>query len=376
MSKTIRFQFLFFAVLAWGLASLMVVTPTEAKKTIYEDEDAKLQLGVRIQTNITLEGTAEATDTSGDGVDDTVTGRNYDNKFRRARIAVGGQLSDLVRFAGQTDIGSGMGDPVVWRDYLIRLKLSSAVNVSMGLFKTQFSRSRNGSGFGQMALDRPFVESKVTNSSKVDGSIGGKRDQQIAVWGNVDKLQYRVGIGDGAATVAGKPDTLRTSFRVHYAVMDAEKGFGYKETYHGKKDIMTIGFGYDTQADVRADGANTAMTADVHFEKDIGAGVPNVNFGYYSQDVGDDTSSSQGVGMALTAGYKTGKYQPYFRWANWDAAPEEKDETRMNVGLNYLIKGHKAKIVLDYELISYETQGTTKATKDHNVMAMQWQLDF
>ncbi|GMT42783.1 MAG: outer membrane channel protein [bacterium] len=382
----------FFLFLAFGAASLIFVSPAQAKETVFQKGDAKLKLGARFQSRLRLSSTAEAVDSTtglpavGGAVNDSTIGRDYQFDFRRARIIMAGQVNKFMSFMAQTDIGNGTGQAasgaVEWRDAVVTLNFSKAAKVSFGLFKLQFTRSRNGSGFGQMALDRPLPESMSTATSSVDGSIGGKRDQQIVLWGNKNKFQYRVGIGDGETTIGGKTDTFRLTGRVHYAFWDKEQGLGYKETYLGKKNILTIGAGFDSQADVNTDNSgnatgNTAVTLDVTYEKPLANGnVVNANFAYYSRDDGNDASTSKGSGLHLTAGYKMGQWFPYLRYATWDAKPANSDETRINLGTNYLIKGHHAKIVFDLESIDYEVDGATKATKDHTVVTMQWQMDF
>lgn len=362
-------------ILAFGA----IFTPTiaEAKKTVWEDGDSNFKIGFRYQARFRYLSEAEE-------IDGVYEGRDYDFDFRRLRIATSGKLNNFVSFSAQTDIGDKIGTPLLWRDALVTFKFSNAARVSFGLFKVQFTRSTNGSGYGQLALDRPLPVGKSTNSSKIDGSIGGKRDQQVVLWGNLGKFQYRLGVGDGAATVDSEPDSLRMAARVHFALFDAEKGLGYKETYLGKKDILTIGAGYDTQAAVHTSGEtgdvtdNTAYTVDVHFEKVLGGGnVINVNGAYYARDLGDDTSSSQGIGYHVTAGFLLGgKIMPYVRYAIWDVDLEDKDESHINVGLNYLIKKHKSKIVFDYDMVTYEKEGDTLAKKDHGVFTIQVQLDF
>ena len=369
-----------FATLIFGITLLVAPAPADAKVKIYDKDGAVLKLGFRIQSRLQMLNEYDTADAGS---------RDYNMDFRRMRIAGSGKLNDMVSFAAQTDIAGGTAqagvgdDGVEWRDAVITLKFSPGMNLSFGLFTIQFTRSRTSSGFGQMVLDRTFVEGIVTDTSDVDESIGGKRDQQIVLWGDADKIHYSVGLGDGATTVTGENDTLRMTVRAHYAIWDQEKGLGTKETYLGKKKIMTVGFGYDTQANVNGAAgsakANTAMTLDFSYENPMdGGGVPNFNAAYSTRDVDDDTSASQGTGLHAAVGYLMpgGKIQPYLRYATWDAKPTGADVSHTNIGLNYFLKGHKAKIVFDYDMVDHETEGTVKADKNHGVMTMQWQLDF
>ena len=106
--------------------------------------------------------------------------------------------------------------------------------------------------------------------------------------------------------------------------------------------------------------------------------MPNINAAYYSRDVDDKTSSSQGNGYHVAAGYLLpgGGIMPYARLTAWNTEATGSDKTVMNLGFNYIMEGHKAKIVFDWENIDFETDGATKATKDHSIITMQWQLDF
>lgn len=380
-----------FATLALVAASFVFSAPAEAKVSVYQSGDAELKLGFRVQSRLRLLGTAESDDTATYSDANTGTGRNYDFDFRRARITMGGKVNKLVSFFMQTE-SAGTGNSTAILDALVQLNIADTAKLVMGRFKTQFTRSRNGSGFGQMALDRPFIESQATMTSNVDGSIGGKRDQQIALWGNKDKFQYRLAIADGATTVGGKSDTLRYSGRVHYAFWDAEKGFGYKETYLGKKKILTLGAGYDSQNDVVSSGekaevtGNTAYTVDLTYEQTLAnGGIPNFNIAYYSRSLDDNTSFSQGTGFHIAAGYVLpgGNWQPYVRYTTWDTelvggTGSNSDTNKTNIGVNYLIKGHTAKLVFDIEAVDYKDVATnaSNANKDQTIVTMQWQLDI
>ncbi len=372
-----------FTAFLWSATTLSVPKDAEAKRLVWKSKsgDAKLKFGFRSQVRLRSLGESDVVDGEEEGTQ-KVVGKDYDFDFRRLRLIVGGQISKLVKFAAQTDLSNKTGNAMVWRDAYITLDFADAFKASFGLFKVQFTRSRNGSGFGQMALDRPFAESTATNSSNNDGKIGGKRDQQLVLWGNAGKFQYRLGVGDGAATKGLESDTLRYTGRVHYAILDAEKGLGYKETYLGKKNILTIGAGIDSQENVHKSGqtgeitANTAQTVDITFEKTMGSGLLNLNGAYYARSLDDDTSSKQGTGYHVAAGFQFNSFMPYARYSTWDADPEAKDKSITNVGVSYLIKGHNAKIVFDVEMVAFEKEGSTKAKQDHTIATMQWQLDI
>lgn len=375
--KRLATLIMIFTACLWSASTISSPTDAEAKRLVWKSKsgDAKLKVGFRAQIRLRSLGEAEVVEGE-DG--DEVAGKDYDFDFRRLRIAVGGQINKLVKFSAQTDLGSKLGQDVLWRDAFITLNFSEVAKLSFGLFKVQFARSTNGSGYGQMNLDRAFVVGDATDTSDVDGKIGGKRDQQLVLWGNAGKINYKIGVGDGAATKGLETDTLRYSGRVHYAVFDAEKKLGYKETYLGKKKILTIGLGVDSQASVHSSKEtggvtdNSATTLDINYQN---AGV-YVESAYFSRDLGDNTSSSQGSGFYLTAGMMFGDFMPYARYASWDADPEGKDKTITNLGFNYLIKGHNAKIVFDIEMIAFEEEGSTLAKKDHTIATMQWQLDI
>ncbi|MDL1967492.1 MAG: hypothetical protein LWW97_02825 [Deltaproteobacteria bacterium] len=138
-----------------------------------------------------------------------------------------------------------------------------------------------------------------------------------------------------------------------------------KDSYLGKKDILTIGAGYSMEEIY--DGLDNEMYAvDAFFEKKYGSIVPNLGFGYIeakeTHRIDDKAQDSafwfvQGqllydkvVGIGKPAiGAKFERMQSDKAYDNKDAKSD-----RLSVALNYYIKGYSAYISLGLDNVKYK----------------------
>jgi hypothetical protein len=150
-----------------------------------------------------------------------------------------------------------------------------------------------------------------------------------------------------------------------------------KDTYLGKKDVLTIGLGYYKEKlydkekityneSLEADG----WTADLFFEKKFGCWVPNLQLGYiklndshfYNETTWKkgDTSLWYAQGQLLyDAVVGLGKPALAIRYENVEAdgvASDKKDFAfdRWGVAFNYYLKGQAAKVSLGFDKVEYD----------------------
>ena len=361
--------------------------------TLGAGKDAFLQIGYRLQilTQISQDQAGTA------GGDPTIAGDNYDLYLRRSRLTLGGQVSPLVDFYVQLDddnrgknFSSSTG--IKTRDAWIQMNSGAGWKMMAGIFPAQFSRSRLSSPFSFVALERPMIDEMMLDSTELDG----KRNRGLLVWGNLGGFQYRIAGGKGAkpqASELGK-ESIRYNGRVQIAFMDNEEDFIYKETYLGEKSLFTVGFGIDRQDKASTDilgrvADYSAWTADLAMEGKGESGMMSLNAAYYFYDWGNTEKRNaagyyaQGSGWQATTSFvsldkSSGAIQPYVRYATWNAASAApaSSQRRISLGINYLLRGNDAKVVLEMEQVTYPAEGAAYDKKDHRVYSMQWQIAF
>lgn len=383
-----------FCALLTCLAALLWL-PGAARAAGYPlqlDKETYALLSVRLQA-----ATIMAQDQAGAAAGDAARGgAHYDSHLRRVQLLAAGQVTPALsfmlmmehaRYGEYYSRGSGLQTADAW----VQLNLSDAFHLMAGAYLPPFSRNLLTPEIYFVSPDRPITENMALEST----GMYGKRDRGLCLWGNLGGLQYRVAASKGAKSQVLGDETLRTTWRLHYAFIDAEPLYYYQESYLGKQSLFTIGYSYDKQDKVSVDAAGnpapyTAWTADLLMEGGNEGNVLTILYAYYSYNRGNaertgaDGFFSQGDGWTLTAAHMSGGgnavagTQPYLRYTVWDAhngAPGAKQK-RWALGVNYYLKGHDAKITLDYENAGFENEGPTFDTKGHGIYTIQLQTAF
>jgi hypothetical protein len=114
------------------------------------------------------------------------------------------------------------------------------------------------------------------------GTAVSPRDAGVVVWGNVadGMVKYYFGITDGATIGAPNDSSLATTIRVQFTPVmlgyKGETGYTLADTYLGRQDVLSIGFGYRV---VGRNATDTKMwTVDALYEKKLGNLVPNLQW--------------------------------------------------------------------------------------------------
>lgn len=306
--------------------------------------------------------------------------------LKRNRIWLKGKIGPVVSFlyqlderaSGLRDSGSSSGG-LETRDAMASIHFANELNFSAGIFKIALSRQRNSSGFGQLTWDRPFVEGVATQSAD---RLGGKRDRQAMLWGNLfdNMFQYRLSVSDGVASMDGK-DKNRYGGRFHITLWDPEKKLGYAGTYRGKKKVLTIGGGFDTQENIHSATAdNAAWTIDAMVEHPLDAGVPTLEAGYFNLDT-DNVSSKEGNGWYVQTAWLIhealfgGDLQFFGKYASWnpDTKTSSYNRDEYALGFNLYLAGQNVKIVGEWLQKDYDS---ATGKKDVQVFTTMVQVQF
>lgn len=351
------------------IAFLAVMTVPEAARaggTIKIDETKSISVGMGIRTSFNaIEGQAP------DG-----TSRSKDFNLDSARLYVSGQILPKVTFEFNTEIGDdagagvGGGD-VEMLDAVLKFAFSDYFNVWAGRFLPPSDRSNLSGPYFLNAWDFPFVQNYP--------ALSAGRDNGAAIWGQINKGQfkYQVGAFEGLGDTATGPnqsDSLLYAGRLVLNLWDPEPGYYNSSTYYGDMNVLAVGLTAMAQSDAVGTGAApgdfSGWSLDVLAERELGgAGVGTVEGAYYDYDddnVGTTSDPPQGNGYFLLASYLlpqrigAGKLQPVVRYQSFETDPANIKHTRVDVGLNYIISGHNARISA---LFFNDNDDSTSATK-------------
>ncbi|MEO1514657.1 MAG: porin [Bacteroidota bacterium] len=284
-------------------------------------------------------------------------------------------------------------------------KTTDALHIGAGLhYWKGLTRMANQSTLNMMTMDntRPFAH---WHSLGITDQFA--RHLGIYAKGSIDKFQYRLaantpmnpanslgagkdfGLKDSGLTYTGSatPDadgnpvgnTLFEGY-FNYCIWDKESNKlpYFVGTYLGKKKVLTVGAGfflhpngmYNSGADKHSNVSH--FGADVFLDMPAGGGALNAYASLMSYNYGDNyVSRWAGTGnvLYLQAGYLIPgtKIMPYVSYqnANYDGFTEP--VTELNIGANYFILGHNAKLTLEYHQITNDVrEGAISDFGDNN----------
>ena len=287
-------------------------------------------------------------------------GEDFSNDFEveNIRLYVNGQAHEYVKLTFNTEREAGSDIRVL--DAIGRLEFSDTVNFWVGRFLPPSDRSNFDGPFYLSTWDFPFVQAYP--------AIFAGRDDGAAFWGQLEggKFKYQVGAFQGRDGEPNDEDNLLYAGRLTLNLWDPEPGYYNSSTYYGDKDVLAIGlvgmFQQDAAGSFADSGDFTGWNIDVLMEKNLGnAGVVTLEGAYYDYDLDDvaDSSLVQGDSYFVLGSYLLpqqigfGKLQPHVRYQHFDrdetnVAGSRGDRERVDVGVNYIISGHDARISLVY----------------------------
>ena len=334
------------------------------------------------------------------------TDHTTDIFFKRNRLMLSGQLNDVygfysaIQYQGDeriyaTSVSATPGKNFDIIDTFFTADWSDAVRLRAGLTKDPLIREDNESCFEPLSVDRSYFV--YTNLPRLN------RDFGVLLWGNIaDALfQYRLSAMKGNDDVNDPQSSLRYTARVHVSLLDPEYSLTYKGTYLGKKKVLTVGAGYQSESDAvygNVAGLSdrkdyNAYTYDAFFEYPTPGGTFTVSGAYLKEDLNgaykgaDPDPRSIGIngeknGWYAKAGYllpgKIGgaDLQVYGRYEKWNFAQLQgiyDQEIKWSaLGANYYISGQNLRLTLEYSMNDYSKEDA--ANKDFTTWTFMLQF--
>jgi hypothetical protein len=368
-----------------GMAALLApLSAAHAAGTINFGDGQSISVGLGLRASLT-------DDNQGSGTGGQATTASLDS----VRLYVNGQLTKQIGATFNTE-RDGNGN-IVLLDGYARFEFRDEFNIWAGRMLPPSDRSN---------LDGPYYLSSYNYPgvvSQYPAKFAG-RDDGVDVWGKLfdKKLTYAVGVFNGHDRITGaanQSDQPLVAGRVAYNFWDVEDNPGYytSSTYYGSANILTIGAAVQSQADgvgtAARHGNYTAWNIDGLMEHKVpGGGAATLEGAYYNFNTGgvlDVSPTFNGAGSTANVGgvvqghaylvsggflFPTevgiGKFQPVVRYQEFDATILPSTTKQYDASLNYIIKGHNARLSLDY------AHETISKTPDDNRLTAGVQLQF
>ena len=400
--KKLNFKLMFAGIMA---TTLILSDQAMAGAKLEVDETKWISLGIGVRSSFT---TVE--DAAGNG-----TSRSKDFNLDNARIYINGQIHKYIKFEFNTECF--FCDNAALRNFDVldavgKFEISPMFNIWAGRLLVPSDRAEMSGPFYANTYEfnkTPFYPSDFSTSFGTNGAGVYGRDDGVNLWGSSaqGKLQYVFGVFNGlessSTSGANQSDNLLFGVRIAYNFLTPEKNPGYytSSTYFGGGgDIFTLAFAGQYQEDgagtILNPGDFSGMSVDMLFEKVLGnKGVATIEAEYKVFDSDYNTAAFtdggtrfcmfDGDAWTATALYlppqKTGvgQFQPYVRYT--DVSPDNSsDRDELEIGVNYIISGHNARIAVFYQTGDIETKGLNYAPgvtgADVNTFQIAFQLQF
>ncbi|MES2623832.1 MAG: hypothetical protein V4628_01015 [Pseudomonadota bacterium] len=352
-SSTSRYKLTVLA-LAIGMASPLAM----AGATIEVGENSSISIGAGMRV-----GMVAVEDGSPDG-------DSYSTDFdvQSMRIYMSGQITDIIKFTFNTEEIFSDG-PVDVLDAIAQFEFNPMFNLWLGRMLTPADRiEMNGPYYG--LTWNQYTQPLYASDQGGDAGTYG-RDDGMTVWGAADKFQYAIGAFDGVEGFGNEEDNMLIAGRFAYNFLNMEANPGYytSSTYYGGLgNILTLGVSFQTQdggvGSVVESGDFSGYAVDLLSETVLGGGGVLTIEGEYKDFDSDFTPASGPLGgdcfclfdgdsyfasaaFLFPGEVGIGKVQPYVRFV--ENSPNDDDETDLTeVGVNYVIKGHNARLNANY----------------------------
>lgn len=299
--------------------------------------------------------------------------RSEDFNLDSVRLYVNGQLTKSIGATFNTERDSD-GDIKLLDGYM-RYEPMDEFNIWAGRLLPPSDRSN---------LDGPYYLSTWNYPglvSQYPAKFAG-RDDGVTVWGKLfeKRLTYAIGAFNGHNRFSGASNAGHEPLiagRVAFNFLDVEDNPGYytSSTYYGTADIFTVGASMMYQKNgvgsTLVKGDYFGWNVDALFEKKIlDGGAITLEGSYYKYDTDDvlDVAPGfngsggtdnvgglvQGDGYLLSAAFLfpqeigIGKFQPVVRYQSFDFDLVPLKFKQWDAGLNYIIKGHNARLSATY----------------------------
>ena len=375
-------------------ASLASVSNSYAGDTFDMGNDKSITIGFGLRTSYTNLQNGAPNGTSNSNT------FNVDN----TRLYISAQLNKMISGTLNTD-RDATGN-IVLMDGFTEIALNEEFNLRAGRLLPPSDRSNLDGPFYLNTWQFPFV------SQYPNVAIG--RDNGMLAWGKPmdGKIVYSVGTFTGHNAIQGGSDAAGKALfagRLAINFLDPEPAPAYytASTYYGSKDILTLGFVFQNQkngvgSSATAQGDYNSWNTDLLFEEKVsGDGVVTMEGAYYKYGLGavDCGSGEPGslpcnaapnatnVGglVAGTAYLATleymfpqqigiGKLQPFVRIQNFHRNISQTTDKQSDLGVNYVIDGHNARISAVYSKLSDNRLIPSLANQNQLIVGYQFQF--
>ena len=371
----LRFKHLFCSATVMFLFIIGFPTLASAGAKIKIDDTKFFQIGMGFRGSLSVneDGAPSATDPS------------FNFQHEAMRLYTVSQVHKNIQVEYNTRLN---GQSVDVLDAVAKINFG-AVDFWLGRQLPPSDRSNlDGPYYLNAAWSFPMVQS--FGNTLASGCCG--RDNGAAIHGEHKggKFKWAYGLFEGSSGASDTEDRLKHAGRLDFALGDPEPGFYTGSTYFGAKNLTTIGFVFQAEADavgtITNKGNFTGFGGDILIERTLGNGaVVDLEGAIYDWDTEDiqDLTLIQGNSYLLLASYlmpnKTsiagleGKLQPFFRYQGYNrsmanAAGYHGHHSLAETGINYVIDGFNAKITAFWSV-------DRDVTETHSgVLAMQFQL--
>ena len=325
-------------------------------------------------------------------------GKRNDNSSVKSRInfyvplfniTAGGHVNKLVYFSMNAEGGSTSAtlsqNTINVRDAFIGLKFADEFRVQAGVMRAPFSRAALTSTYAQLFPYTPKYGALAISPTDVGAGLS-PRDHGVVVWGNVAEgmLKYYLGVTDGA-TIGSSTDnslayTIRLQFTPTMLGFKGETGYTLADTYLGKQNVLSIGFGYRVVGrndSLSTNNADTKMwTVDALYEQKFGDLVPNLQVGYIDQKDTRGNANEKASQLYIQGGVLYDQMVGFGKPALAVRFEQNKNEltngtspkaNRLGVWAHYYIKGQNAKVSLGVDSVSLNSDAKTRTCTDGSV---------
>jgi hypothetical protein len=224
----------------------------------------------------------------------------------------------------------------------------------------------------------------VTDPTDVEVGNLRSRDHGIVVWGNVAEglVKYYLGITDGATIGSSTDNSLAYTVRVQFTPVmlgfKPETGYTLADTYLGRQNVLSIGFGYRVVG--RNDPTSTnnedtkMLTVDMLYEQKFGNLVPNLQVGLINKKDTRGRTNEKASQLYIQGGVLFDQMMGFGKPAlaarleqnqnkNIAGAPANANDPKINrfgVIAHYYIKGQDAKVSLGLDSVSLNSEARNR----------------
>ncbi len=363
--KALKTRFALALSLAVALALLLAPAAAEAQALIKVNDNVNFKFGFQLQ------GWA-------DWSQDAATGGYSQNLFlRRARLLVGGQVAKDLTFFFQTDspnLGKATGSTktissgFLVQDAFFSWKIDDALILDGGLFLVPLSRNILQSTLSFFTLDISPTSTVMAGPT----ATNGLRDTGFQAKGYLvdgGHLEYRIAAFQGvraasSTTNAASNNAFRVAGYLQYNFFDTEKGYVFAGTNLGKKKILAVSSGFDTQSTYNAYSADVFAAIPVGKGDEIGGQVQWIH--YNGQDF-LKTIPQQNDYLVEAAYYiSAAKVQPFLKYESQKFSQDvdkAKDVDRWGVGMSYNVSGQNFKLTAQYLRVNPKGDGISSTNQ-------------